>query len=265
MRRLDTLLFHNNSISRVHPQIGNSLPNLTSLMLTNNKINNYYEVEHLSSLKKLSFLSLLENPLTFRQYYREFTIFKLPQLKVLDFQKITIKEKKNIKQFFETNPAGKQFLVQVENEKQSYYQQLSQRQQQNAIPAAVPPPASNPSPVAPTVSLTEEQKNQVRAAIENASTKEEIDRIEQQLKVSQTLHNSLYIYELNYLFHRREHFRSKFRKSMRTRENWKIHRLTMQNHLLRPERAAKNIRIWMSSINNFFHLSFLFLPLSLPF
>ena len=70
---------------------------------------------------------------------------------------------------------------------------------------------------------------------------------------------------MNYLFHRREHFRSKFRKVMRTRENWKILRLTIQNHLLRPERAAKNIRIWMSSINNFFRLSFLFLPLSLPF
>jgi U2 small nuclear ribonucleoprotein A' len=197
MKRLDGLLFHNNSISRIHPQIGSYLPNLTTLMLTNNKLVYYYEIEHLSSIPKLSVLCLADNPVSYKQYYREVVIYRIPQLKVLDFQKITAQEKKNIKQFFETNPAGKQFLIQIESEKQLYYQQLQQKQQQNNLALSQPPrlaPSMNGAAAAPssssssfngkgTVALTEEQKAQVRNAIENAQTKEEIDLIEQQLKV----------------------------------------------------------------------------------
>jgi U2 small nuclear ribonucleoprotein A' len=198
MKRLDGLLFHNNSISRIHPQIGSYLPNLTTLMLTNNKLVYYYEIEHLSSILKLSVLCLADNPVSYKQYYREVVIYRIPQLKVLDFQKITPKEKKDIKQFFETNPAGKQFLNQIESEKQLYYQQLQQKQQQNNLALSQPPPlapsmngaaaaapssSSSSSNGKGTVALTEEQKAQVRNAIENAQTKEEIDLIEQQLKV----------------------------------------------------------------------------------
>ncbi len=207
MNRLNTLLFHNNNISRIHPQIGKYLPNLNNMILNNNKIQHYYEIEHLSSFQKLTILSLLENPITYRQYYREYTIYKLNSLKVLDFQKISNKERKSIQSFFETNQSGKQFLIQVENEKNFYYQQLQQKSQQissvlSSSAAAVsnngnrsngtnnvpplptpPPPASKPGQLV----LTEDQKLQVKQAIERATTKEEIDLIEHQLKVRNTL------------------------------------------------------------------------------
>jgi hypothetical protein len=204
MTRLTSLLFHNNSISRIHPTIGSYLPNLSSLMLNNNKLNYFYEIEHLSSFLKLSILSLLENPVAFKPYYREYTIYIIPHLKVLDFQKISNSERSSIKNFFEKNENGKAFLLNVENEKSSYYQQLNQKQRQlqqqqqqhqasssqqklNVSSPAVPPPPSLPSASSSSVSkplaLTEEQKLQVKEAIENASTKEEIDLIEHQLKV----------------------------------------------------------------------------------
>jgi hypothetical protein len=223
MTRLTSLLFHNNSVSRIHPTIGSYLPNLSSLLLNNNKINYFYEIEHLSSFLKLSFLSLLENPVAFKSYYREYTIYIIPQLKVLDFQKITISERSSIKNFFEKNEIGKAFLVTVETEKSSYYQQLNQKHRQlqqqqqqsqqklngSSIPAASsvtvpPPPPQVPSSSAKPLALTEEQKLQVKEAIENASTKEAIDLIEHQLKVRNALSAAFFPYSFSLSVNRRE-------------------------------------------------------------
>lgn len=46
------------------------------------------DLDPLVNLKSLNTLSLLYNPVTSRPHYRLYLIYKLPQLKLLDFQKI---------------------------------------------------------------------------------------------------------------------------------------------------------------------------------
>ena len=51
------------------------------------------QIENLSNCKSLKRLSLIDNLVTKLENYRYFTIHKLPQLTVLDFQKVKLKER----------------------------------------------------------------------------------------------------------------------------------------------------------------------------
>ena len=51
-------------------------------------------MEQLTSVKSLTMLSLLHNPVVTRRNYREYVIHKFPNLRVLDFKKVKDKESK---------------------------------------------------------------------------------------------------------------------------------------------------------------------------
>lgn len=158
MKRLTTLFFNNNYIFRIG-NLGGNLSNLTTLILTNNRITSLSEVDNLASLTHLELLSLMDNPLTNHVHYRLYVIHKIPSLKCLDYQKITRSEREQSQRLFASNE-GAQVLSAMENEK---------------LPGEI-------TPTTPT--FTEKQKEYIRSAIEAAQTKEEMDRIEHQLRVS---------------------------------------------------------------------------------
>jgi len=86
--RLKTLFFNNNRITRIASDLGQYLPHLETLILTNNKLNNLSDIDSLSNMPSLTRLCLLENLITKKQHYRLYVIHKLPKLKLLDFRKI---------------------------------------------------------------------------------------------------------------------------------------------------------------------------------
>ncbi|UIZ28014.1 hypothetical protein KXD40_004442 [Peronospora effusa] len=88
LRRLRMLLLHNNYVSKIQENLAEAIANVEFLMLTGNRIAQLSEVDHLVCFTKLDTLSLSGNPVTKRKYYREYVIHKLPQLHVLDFQRI---------------------------------------------------------------------------------------------------------------------------------------------------------------------------------
>lgn len=88
LRRLRTLLLANNHVSTVSPALHISLPNLTSLVLTNNNVSELGDLEPLKELKYLRYLSLMGNPVKEKKWYREWLVWRIPSLRVLDFQRI---------------------------------------------------------------------------------------------------------------------------------------------------------------------------------
>ena len=88
LRRLRTLFLGRNRIESIAPTIGESCPNLTTLVLTSNAIAELADLEPLRECKKLTFLSLLDNPVTRKDNYRLYVIFILPHLRLLDFRRI---------------------------------------------------------------------------------------------------------------------------------------------------------------------------------
>ena len=88
LRRLRTLLLGRNRIESIAPTIATSCPNLTTLVLTSNSIAELGDLEPLKECKKLTFLSLLDNPVTRKDNYRLYVIFIMPQLRFLDFRRV---------------------------------------------------------------------------------------------------------------------------------------------------------------------------------
>lgn len=88
LKRLNTLLLANNKVSHISPSIHISVPNLATLVLTNNNFTELGDLEPLKELRHLKYVSLLGNPVREKKWYREWLAWRLPGLRVLDFQRI---------------------------------------------------------------------------------------------------------------------------------------------------------------------------------
>lgn len=85
---LEILHFIFQFFSRISEGLEECLPNLESIILTGNLIQELGDIDVLSKLTHLRYLSLLYNPVQSKPHYRQYIAYKLPQLKVLDFNKI---------------------------------------------------------------------------------------------------------------------------------------------------------------------------------
>lgn len=160
MKRLSCFMLNNNLISRISPSLGSQLPSIRALILTNNRITTLAEVCHIATLQELEHLVLMENPVAYSTHYRLFTIHHIPTLKSLDYRKVSKREREEAKKLF-SGDTGKQIMEAVAEEGRAQAEGARAK---------------------PSIALTDDQKRQVRAAIEGAKTKDEIDRIEKQLK-----------------------------------------------------------------------------------
>ncbi|XP_010548874.1 PREDICTED: U2 small nuclear ribonucleoprotein A' [Tarenaya hassleriana] len=172
LNRLGTLLINNNRITRINPNIGEFLPKLHTLILTNNRLVNLIEIDPLASIPKLQYLSLLDNNITKKPNYRLYVIHKLKSLRVLDFKKVKAKERAEAANLFATKEAE-------EEVKKVAARTITQEEVQNASDTAEK--QETPKVVAPTP----EQIIAIKAAIVNSQTLEEVARLEQALKSGQ--------------------------------------------------------------------------------
>ncbi|XP_028812607.1 U2 small nuclear ribonucleoprotein A' [Denticeps clupeoides] len=100
LRRLKTLIMNNNRICRIGESLELSLPSVKELILTSNNIQDLGDLDPLASIKTLTLLSLLRNPVTNKKHYRLYVINKIPQIRVLDFQKVKLKERQEAEKMF---------------------------------------------------------------------------------------------------------------------------------------------------------------------
>jgi U2 small nuclear ribonucleoprotein A' len=111
MSRLSTIIACNNYISRIGC-IGEQLSSLTSIVLSGNRITHFNELNNLSKSTKLEYISLLDNPIISKPHYRAYMVYKFPALKLLDFQKVRVHERKEATKLF-NNTEGKLPLMLV--------------------------------------------------------------------------------------------------------------------------------------------------------
>ncbi|ODV97220.1 hypothetical protein PACTADRAFT_48969 [Pachysolen tannophilus NRRL Y-2460] len=98
--RLKTILISKNRIDTIAENLNKSLPNLATLQLTSNYIKNFSQIEPLKNCINLQNLYLKDNPICDLEYYRLWIIWRIPSLKILDFEKIKDKERNLAKKLF---------------------------------------------------------------------------------------------------------------------------------------------------------------------
>ncbi|XP_033252194.1 probable U2 small nuclear ribonucleoprotein A' [Drosophila miranda] len=88
------------------------VPNLSSIILTGNNLQELSDLEPLGSFTKLETICLLINPVSTKTNYREYMAYKFPHMRLLDFRKIKQKDRQGAQEFFRTKQ-GKDILREV--------------------------------------------------------------------------------------------------------------------------------------------------------
>uniref|UniRef100_A0A1Q3F110 Probable U2 small nuclear ribonucleoprotein A' n=1 Tax=Culex tarsalis TaxID=7177 RepID=A0A1Q3F110_CULTA len=161
--RLKCLLLNNNRIVRISDTLHESLPNLESVILTGNNIQELGDLEPLTKLANLQSLSLLTNPVSTKQHYREYVAFRFPNLRLLDFRKIKLKEREAAKELFKSKK-GKELQREI------------MRKAKLAMPVPDKPTVHNASPA---------DIQKIKEAIKRATNLHEVERLTRMLQSGQ--------------------------------------------------------------------------------
>jgi U2 small nuclear ribonucleoprotein A' len=186
LRRLKCLILNNNRLTRIGEHLEQSLPNLDTLILTGNNIQELGDIDVLSTVTTLRTLSLLRNPVATRKHYRSYIIHKMPNLLLLDFQKIKLRERESAAVMFK-GKKGQQLA-----------RELGGKRAKTFVPGAPVGPggkpavagsaASTPAQAAAAANAAASAKQNIeaiKAAIASATTLEEVEWLTRLLQSGQ--------------------------------------------------------------------------------
>ncbi|KAH9644276.1 hypothetical protein HF086_003775 [Spodoptera exigua] len=149
LKRIKCLLLNNNRIVRIGENLEQYIPNLESLVLTNNNITELGDLDPLTTLPKLRTLSLLHNPVSNKQHYR----------------KIKQKERDEANALFKSKK-GKEMQKEITRKAKTFV-----------------PGGNMPDPK--VTNLTPQEIHKIREAIKNASSLQEVERLTRMLQSGQ--------------------------------------------------------------------------------
>eukprot|EP01134_Creolimax_fragrantissima_P000426 CFRG0426T1 len=167
MKRLKNLFLNNNRVSKISPTTPVRLAQLEELVLTNNNLKEFGDIECLEDMKQLRRLSLMRNPVSAKKHYRSFVIHKIPNLIMLDYKKIKDKERQLAEQVF----GG----AEGENRKAQIIRHTSKGDTDDETTA-------EDADEVMVEGLTTEQISKIKSAIQGTQSLDEIRRLEQILQ-----------------------------------------------------------------------------------
>ncbi|KAJ5242744.1 uncharacterized protein N7469_001071 [Penicillium citrinum] len=168
--RLHTLLLARNRINHIQSTIGQSIPSLQTLVLTANNISELADIDPLKNLTHLTHFILLENPVTRKEHYRYWVIWRIPSVRFLDYQKVKDAEREKAKELFGTAEEPTALASKIIGTKSRTFD--------TSISAATDR-ASNDKAI--RVKLTDAERKRVEDMIRNAKSLQEITRLEKEL------------------------------------------------------------------------------------
>ena len=168
MLSVKSLYLSGNKISAIDPVTIENLPNLETIILTDNLIADFSHLECLSKLKNLAELSLINNPITVKKMYRYFVIHRIPSLKYLDLKKIKPTEREEANKIF-TSAKFKQIVGSISSLKNKTMQ-IS-----NKVNTFTPGEDSK-------IKISKEEMQKLKKEIENAKSFAAIEKINEKIR-----------------------------------------------------------------------------------
>ncbi|KAF2129288.1 small nuclear ribonucleoprotein U2, A [Dothidotthia symphoricarpi CBS 119687] len=162
--RLRTLFLAQNRIANVQPNLSTSIPNLKTLVLSKNRIAELSDLDPLAGFKQLVYLSLMHNPVTSKENYRYWVIWRCPSVRFLDFVKVRDVERKKAKELFGTSEEPTDLASKIMGVKSKGF--------------VVPSFENGADDSTKERIYTDDEKKRMRAAIQAASSLAEMARLE---------------------------------------------------------------------------------------
>ncbi|RAL12867.1 U2 snRNP complex subunit LEA1 [Aspergillus homomorphus CBS 101889] len=169
--RLHTLLLARNRIKHIQPTLASSVPNLTAVNLTANAVSELADLDPLRGLTGLTHLVVLENPVTRKEHYRPYLIWRIPSLRFLDYQKVKDAERERATELFGTAEQPSALASKIMGVKSRTFD----------VPGGAPSERPGAGERAVRVKLTEKERKRVEKMIREAKSLQEISRLEREL------------------------------------------------------------------------------------
>ncbi|TGJ81172.1 hypothetical protein E0Z10_g7596 [Xylaria hypoxylon] len=167
--RIHTLLLARNRIASIQPTLANSIPNLTNLQLESNNLNELADLDPLSSFPQLTHLILRDNP-----NYRYWVLWRCPSVRFLDYVKVKDAERKHTTELFGTTESPTELATKIMNVKSKAFSASSSLENGGG--------AAGLSMRMSRIKLTDKEKKRLQDLIKQATSLDEITRLETMLK-----------------------------------------------------------------------------------
>ncbi|KAH8705447.1 small nuclear ribonucleoprotein U2, A [Talaromyces proteolyticus] len=171
--RLRTLLLARNRVNQIQPTLASSIPNLETLVLTANNMAELADLDPLQNFGRLTHVILMENPVTRKEYYRYWVIWRNPHIRFLDYQKVKDVERAKATELFGTVEEPSALASKIIGVKSRTFD----------VPSTGAGDATGRSAgdKAIRVKLTENERKRVEKMIREAKSLQEIARLEKEL------------------------------------------------------------------------------------
>ncbi|KAL9630462.1 MAG: hypothetical protein Q9164_006404, partial [Protoblastenia rupestris] len=171
--RLRVLLLARNRINSIQPTLATSIPNLETLILTSNNFAELADLDVLRNFRRLTHLSLLENPVARKEHYRHWILWRCPSIRFLDYQKVKDAEREKAGELFGTTKEPSALASKIMGVKSRTFDVPSSSLANGSV--------SSSSDKVSRVKLTAKEKKRVETLIRNAKSLQEIARLEKEL------------------------------------------------------------------------------------
>ncbi|KAK5657767.1 hypothetical protein OQA88_2840 [Cercophora sp. LCS_1] len=169
--RVQTLLLARNRIAVIQPSLPANIPNLKNLVLASNNLSELADLDVLAKFARLTHLVLVDNPVTKKEHYRYWVVWRCPTVRFLDYTKVKDAERQRAKELFGAADAPTELASSIMGLKSKTFDVTA------AASSASGASASRLS----RLKLTDKERKKLQDMIKKADSLEEIIRLEKAL------------------------------------------------------------------------------------
>ncbi|KAH7031290.1 leucine-rich repeat-domain-containing protein [Microdochium trichocladiopsis] len=177
--RIKSLLLARNRVTTIQPTIANSIPNLTNLQLESNNLRELADLDPLGSLPFLTHLVLKDNPVTKKEHYRYWVLWRCPSVRFLDYQKVKDAERQQARELFgESADTPTELASKIMGVRSKAFDSSSSAMANGGSSGST---TSLPTRMS-RIKLTDKEKKRLQDMIKNATSLDEITRLETMIR-----------------------------------------------------------------------------------
>ncbi|OAQ71271.1 leucine-rich repeat domain-containing protein [Pochonia chlamydosporia 170] len=165
--RITTLLLARNRVASIQASLPSSVPNLTNLVLASNNLAELADLDTLKGFGRLTHLVLVDNPVTKKEHYRYWVLWRCPTVRFLDYTKVKEAERERGRELFGTEEEPTALASEIMGKKSKAFDVSSNGAAQTSKLSRI--------------KLTDDEKKRLQERIRKATSLQEIIALEKEL------------------------------------------------------------------------------------